>query len=75
MTRRGSRKKQTEVSDYRHEEERLNNPPAGLMADYDVAPAAGPKREYAYDPHLDPQLQFDSQGVRQQSGEQAEASL
>jgi len=32
--------KQTEVADYRHEDERLNNPPAGLMAEVEETAAA-----------------------------------
>ena len=60
--------KQTEVGDYRHDEERLNNPPAGLAAEVEeMAAAATPKREYAYNPHLDPQLMFDSQAIRQRA--------
>lgn len=42
------------TGDYRHEATRKNNPPAGLI-DYDKPPAQ-PKKSYAYDPHLDPQL-------------------
>jgi len=61
--------KQTEVADYRHDEERLNNPPAGLAAEVEEITAAVPKREYAYNPHLDPQLMFDSQAVRQRAEE------
>jgi adenine-specific DNA-methyltransferase len=46
--------KRKEVDDYRHEEAtRLNNPTAALARD-DVA--AIPIREFAFDPHLDPQL-------------------
>lgn len=33
MTGRRKQRKQTEVGDYRHDEERLNNPPAGLAAE------------------------------------------
>jgi len=65
MANRRSRKTKTEVSDYRHDEERLNNPPAGLAAEVKpVVSPAGPRRKYAYDPHLDPQLMCDSQSVR-----------
>lgn len=45
---------QAPTADYRHEATRKNNPPAGLI-DYDKPPAQ-PKKSYAYDPHLDPQL-------------------
>jgi len=41
------------VKDYRHEEKRPNNPPAGLVT-YDRTPAS--RMAYSYDPHLDPQL-------------------
>jgi len=55
MARRTARKGK-EVADYRHEEAtRPNNPPAGL-AWQDTAPP--PKRKWAYDPHLDPTLQW-----------------
>lgn len=51
-----ARTKVKEVADYRHDEAtRPNNPPAGL-AWQDTAPA--PKRKWAYDPHLDPTLQW-----------------
>ncbi len=42
--------------DYRHDATRKNNPPAGLI-DFDRPPKQ-PSRTYAYDPHLDPQLQW-----------------
>jgi adenine-specific DNA-methyltransferase len=41
------------VKDYRHEEKRPNNPPAGL-ATYDKTLPS--RKTYDYDPHLDPQL-------------------
>ncbi|WP_169791313.1 site-specific DNA-methyltransferase [Sandaracinus amylolyticus] len=43
-----------EVGEYRHDEKRKNNPPAGLV-EFERLPAKR-KKEYAYDPHLDPQL-------------------
>lgn len=60
--RSGSRKKRPnprngadleKVKDYRHEEKRPNNPPAGL-ATYDKTLPS--RKVYDYDPHLDPQL-------------------
>ena len=49
----GNGKAAEKVKDYRHEEKRPNNPPAGL-ATYD---RTSPSRKiYDYDPHLDPQL-------------------
>jgi adenine-specific DNA-methyltransferase len=44
------------TGDYRHDATRKNNPPAGLI-DLDKPPAQA-KKHYAYDPHLDPQLQW-----------------
>ena len=41
------------VKDYRHDEKRPNNPPAGLVT-YDKTPPS--RKVYSYDPHLDPQL-------------------
>jgi len=40
--------------DYRHDARRLNNPPAGLAPTYEVRERR--TQQYAYDPHLDPQL-------------------
>ncbi len=45
---------QAGVSDYRHDESRRNNPPAGLAELEAARPRA--RREYSFDPHLDPQL-------------------
>jgi adenine-specific DNA-methyltransferase len=45
------------VISYRHAEKRRNNPEVG-MVDPDSDPDQG-KTTYAYDPHLDPALQFD----------------
>src|SRR5688572_24637377 len=44
---------------YEHtDKKRLNNPPVGLVTP-ETDPDAGQKRKsYAYDPHLDPQLQW-----------------
>ena len=45
------------AADYRHDEaKRKNNPPAGLV-EFDKPPPRK-KKDYAYDPHLDPQLQW-----------------
>jgi len=48
------------VEQYEHKDkERVNNPPVGLVTpetDRDTG-----KKKYAYDPHIDPALQFDSQ--------------
>jgi len=50
-----------EVQDYRHDATRLNNPEAGL-ARYETAPT--PRRTWAYDPHLDPQLTWTGKAER-----------
>src|SRR5690606_9046202 len=49
----------TEIISYRHPDKRVNNPEVGM-----VTPATDPeqgKARWAYDPHLDPALNFDSQ--------------
>ncbi len=50
------------IEQYDHKgKQRVNNPPVGLVTperDKD-----GGKKTYAYDPHIDPALQFDSQGA------------
>lgn len=51
--RSSRRSRQTDVKDYRHDETRKNNPPAGL-ATYERKRVA--EKRYEYDPHLDPQL-------------------
>ena len=56
----GSNKKP--IEQYEHKDKkRLNNPPVGLV-DAHTDPANGgsgqKKKQYAYDPHLDPQLQW-----------------
>ena len=53
--RKAQTKRRIESYDHR-DKERLNNPPVGLVTpdtDKDVG-----KKTYAYDPHLDPQLQW-----------------
>ena len=45
------------IEQYTHEhEERLNNPPVGLVTPQ--TDKDGAKKKYEYDPHLDPQLQW-----------------
>jgi len=44
---------------YKHLDKRLNNPPVGLVTP--ESDCKEDKAEYRYDPHLDPELQFDSQ--------------
>jgi adenine-specific DNA-methyltransferase len=46
------------IESYEHrDKQRVNNPPVGLV-NPDTDPYAGVKKGYAYDPHLDPQLQW-----------------
>jgi adenine-specific DNA-methyltransferase len=46
------------IESYEHrDKQRVNNPPVGLV-NQDTDPYAGVKKGYAYDPHLDPQLQW-----------------
>ena len=59
--KRPSNKPEAEVKDYRHEEAtRKNNPPAGIASHAKIRET--PKREYAYNPHLPPELRFDESG-------------
>lgn len=46
------------IESYEHtDKQRVNNPPVGLVTP-ETDPDVGAKRTYAYDPHLDPQLQW-----------------
>ena len=46
------------IESYEHKDkQRVNNPPVGLVTP-DTDPDAGAKKTYAYDPHLDPSLQW-----------------
>ncbi|MFI0608671.1 MAG: site-specific DNA-methyltransferase [Anaerolineae bacterium] len=46
------------IDAYEHrDKQRVNNPPVGLVTP-DTDPDAGAQRRYAYDPHMDPQLQW-----------------
>ncbi len=47
------------IEQYEHAAQRLNNPPVGLVTP-ELDKDAG-KKQYAYDPHIDPALQFDTQ--------------
>lgn len=49
----------TQIISYRHPDKRVNNPEVG-MVNPDTDPEQ-PKTRWAYDPHLDPALQFDPQ--------------
>jgi adenine-specific DNA-methyltransferase len=57
MARKRKDRDNEQVGDYRHDEaRRRNNPPAGIAPTYEVRERK--KQTYAYDPHLDPQLQW-----------------
>ena len=61
MARKKRTTQQKEVQDYRHDTAtRKNNPPAGIAAQGRIEET--PKQEYAYNPHLPPELQFDPNG-------------
>ena len=47
-----------QVLSYRHLDKRKNNPEVGLVSE--TSDPEQPKTTWAYDPHLDPALQFDS---------------
>lgn len=61
MARKKTTEKKTKkrpIEAYEHKDkQRVNNPPVGLVTP-DTDPDAGQKKSYAYDPHLDPQLQW-----------------
>lgn len=51
------------IKAYEHgDKKRPNNPPVGLVTP-ETDPPVSNKKTYAYDPHIDPALQFDSQGA------------
>jgi len=58
-TRKSSdNKSQKPIEQYEHKDkQRLNNPPVGLV-DAHTDNGGAKKKQYAYDPHLDPQLQW-----------------
>ena len=50
-----AKKSRKEITSYAHtDEQRVNNPPVGLVTP--ESDKDGDSRNYAYDPHLDPQL-------------------
>jgi adenine-specific DNA-methyltransferase len=54
-----------QVLSYRHLDKRKNNPEVGLVSE--ASDPEHPKTIWAYDPHLDPALQFDSTRSRTES--------
>lgn len=58
----GKRVRKRPIEQYDHKgKKRVNNPPVGLVTPERDKDAG--KKKYAYDPHIDPALQFDSQGA------------
>jgi adenine-specific DNA-methyltransferase len=63
MARARTKQSQQNVGDYRHKDaRRRNNPPAGIAPTYEVRDRKA--QSYAYDPHLDPQLQWAGKAER-----------
>src|SRR3972149_5067796 len=58
MAKRKTSETKRPIESYEHQDKRrVNNPPVGLVTP-DTDPDAGAKKTYAYDPHLDPELQW-----------------
>ena len=59
MAKKGENSKETRsIESYEHmNKKRANNPPVGLVTP-DTDPDGGTRKVYAYDPHLDPRLQW-----------------
>jgi len=58
MARKKTGEDKRPIESYEHKDkQRANNPPVGLVTP-ETDPDAGAKKVYAYDPHLDPQLQW-----------------
>lgn len=58
MARKKSTESKRPIESYEHkDEQRVNNPPVGLVTP-ETDPDIWQKKTYAYDPHLDPQLQW-----------------
>lgn len=59
VAKKGENSKETRsIESYEHmNKKRANNPPVGLVTP-DTDPDGGTRKVYAYDPHLDPQLQW-----------------
>ena len=61
MAKRKRTTQQKDIQDYRHDTAtRKNNPPAGIAAQGKIRET--PKQEYAYNPHLPPNLRSDPNG-------------
>jgi adenine-specific DNA-methyltransferase len=59
MARRKKTESKRPIQSYEHrDKQRVNNPPVGLVTPATDPDAGQKKKTYAYDPHLDPQLQW-----------------
>ncbi|MFH1942880.1 MAG: DNA methyltransferase, partial [bacterium] len=59
MARRKKNESKRPIETYEHKDkQRVNNPPVGLVTPETDPDAGQQKQTYAYDPHLDPQLQW-----------------
>ena len=56
-TQAGNRKRPIETYEHK-DKQRVNNPPVGLVTPETDPESGEKKKSYAYDPHLDPQLQW-----------------
>jgi adenine-specific DNA-methyltransferase len=63
-TPRQKKPDQAQVLSYRYDEKRKNNPHVGMVDT--ASDGVEEKTGWAYDPHLDPELQFDSSAIRAQ---------
>ena len=60
----GKKSSKKPIESYAHaDKQRVNNPPVGLVTP-ETDPLEPPKRTYAYDPHLDPQLVWSGKAER-----------
>lgn len=76
-SRRRKRQEQTaeeKVEDYRYDDKRKNNPEVGL-ANWEQQPKVAERVHYSYDPHLDPELRFDSQAARDDAEARIRAAI
>ena len=57
---KATKSKKKPIDQYNHKgKKRVNNPPVGLVTPQTDKETG--KKKYAYDPHIDPALQFDSE--------------
>ena len=59
-TKRARKSSKKPIEQYEHKDkQRINNPPVGLVSEKTDIDEG--KKTYRYDPHIDPELQFDNQ--------------